>query len=70
MQLFALFLIVIILVIIEVDLRDGLWAEVGQRHHALPLQGPVLTVQLQGGGQRDAVRGPLPRGMATLWQTL
>lgn len=31
----------------QVDLHYGLWAEVRQQHHTLPLQRAVLAIQLQ-----------------------
>ena len=39
----------LLLFILKIDRTDGLWAELGQQHHALPLQRAVLAVQLQGG---------------------
>lgn len=50
---FALFL----LFIVKVNLSDDLWAEMGQQHHALPLQRAVLAVQLQGGETERYRRG-------------
>lgn len=44
---------VFLLFILNVDLSDGLWAEVGQQQHAFPLQRAVLMVQLQGWGGRE-----------------